>query len=520
MERKMATNDIKFHVHVVNSVKGGSGKSTFSLLLADHFVRNHEEAYVIDLDLCGTSWYSDFAGCWEEKEPVFINEIMYAPFSRGFSFNAWSHLKVNDPVIGGTGFGPRKINVCIAAKDQADQLCDMPEVELLEHTTYHLIRDVMLIQQKSKTILKKGYDLVIQSYKMSSLLTQIAKHINEVQQLDPNRSTNWNKVCELLSNAAANINKEAGYLRTLLTNFLKSKTTPGEEYDEAEKNLQTQMFECLHYVGKLVQDTNMIEKKPLPTRKCRGFSNIPLLDYKYDSNTDFDSTYDQTIKVVEKAKIDCSSLENEIRKMIEPCQRDRDIATSSVTHFILDLPPSHDTTVEQICHRLLFDNNSPLNKDKNYRGKFKVSFYMMSPVDQPSAYKKNKAYIQNLVYNNRRYSSSICSFINPPDKSNPDDTRLKICFVIIDNHGWEEMDTSRKGSTSVDTLQKNEYSHSENDTIIKSTKSVLAFLPFMRFEFKKSISVFYQPAETADNGDLNIASLEHTAIADIVNKTT
>ena len=46
-----------FRIHVVNSVKGGCGKSTFSLFLADYLSRKKMKNVIIDLDICGSSWF-------------------------------------------------------------------------------------------------------------------------------------------------------------------------------------------------------------------------------------------------------------------------------------------------------------------------------------------------------------------------------------------------------------------------------------------------------------------------------
>ena len=46
-----------FRIHVVNSVKGGCGKSTFSLFLADYLSKKKMNNVIIDLDTCGSSWF-------------------------------------------------------------------------------------------------------------------------------------------------------------------------------------------------------------------------------------------------------------------------------------------------------------------------------------------------------------------------------------------------------------------------------------------------------------------------------
>ena len=50
----------KIVFHIVNSIKGGSGKSTVSFFLADHFNKREDcKAVIIDLDINGSSWIND-----------------------------------------------------------------------------------------------------------------------------------------------------------------------------------------------------------------------------------------------------------------------------------------------------------------------------------------------------------------------------------------------------------------------------------------------------------------------------
>lgn len=67
----------KIYFDIINSVKGGSGKSTVSLLLAACLKSIGVNAYVIDLDLHGSSWYSNFCkGSTNTADAVWVNSWM------------------------------------------------------------------------------------------------------------------------------------------------------------------------------------------------------------------------------------------------------------------------------------------------------------------------------------------------------------------------------------------------------------------------------------------------------------
>lgn len=233
------------YFHVVTSVKGGSGKSTVALLLADYLLSKEEDAYVIDLDVCGTSWLKDFSFAYNSDPTKFINRMMYQSCTKGYGDDVWSNLTVI-----GTGPQDRKIKVCLAANEQLSHSINKSEAELIEHTTYHLIKDAM------------------------------------------------------------------------------HRTTRGG-----------------------------------------------------------------------KEKL----------------------------HIIFDLPPSHETTVEQICHHLLFDQRSVLKRDFIKEGvSQKVFFYLISPADQGSALIKNIDYLKKFK-SNPTYSESL---------GNNDWFAWQI---INDNHNWAEL---------------------------------------------------------------------------------
>ncbi len=66
------------NIHIVDSVKGGSGKSTFSLKLCCALNdQDNIKPCVIDLDLLGTSWFHLFSNCDGIKERILKHRIIY-----------------------------------------------------------------------------------------------------------------------------------------------------------------------------------------------------------------------------------------------------------------------------------------------------------------------------------------------------------------------------------------------------------------------------------------------------------
>ena len=138
---------MKVFFHVINSVKGGSGKSTFSLLLANYYSHcKSEAAYIIDLDIQGTSWKKNFNQFFENdagEEPIYINDLMY-DFSNGITKNFIWNLKIcskNEPP-----YVPCwTIPLCIANPTNND--INEVELDLFENAIRKLI--VHLIQKET-----------------------------------------------------------------------------------------------------------------------------------------------------------------------------------------------------------------------------------------------------------------------------------------------------------------------------------------------------------------------------------
>ena len=175
---------------VVSSVKGGSGKSTFSFLLAAYYNSvPGATAYVLDLDLRGTSWEKNYGRYmttefFEEgnstaagSEKIYLSEYYKAQFEdlmdssvkEAITYNEdilkkrkryreypfinsmmWSFTDFNSrPFWSEIAYRPtsqndtaRTIKICPARAAKGTEV-DQIEVEIFEHTVYQIILEIM-----------------------------------------------------------------------------------------------------------------------------------------------------------------------------------------------------------------------------------------------------------------------------------------------------------------------------------------------------------------------------------------
>lgn len=131
--------------HVINSIKGGCGKSTFSLLLADYYQNkedDNQEAYIIDLDWYGTSWLKNYGGYIDKDNNKinYINNLMFnfAEVSKSDFIQKinMDHVDESDKVTS-SGY----INICMANPE--DVVLNDVEQDLFENTVYNVIKKII-----------------------------------------------------------------------------------------------------------------------------------------------------------------------------------------------------------------------------------------------------------------------------------------------------------------------------------------------------------------------------------------
>ena len=144
-----------FVFHVVSSVKGGCGKSTFAFYLADYLSKNGGSVYLIDLDTSGTSWLEDYDEYYDsETASVFLNDIIDdSKIHR--KIEPWRHItrnpnrdrKWHDSFAG----NPESVRLCIADPERRKYTPEY-QIDLFEQAVASLIQNEILNQISNNDI--------------------------------------------------------------------------------------------------------------------------------------------------------------------------------------------------------------------------------------------------------------------------------------------------------------------------------------------------------------------------------
>ena len=130
-------------IHIMNSVKGGSGKSTFSLYLANYLKTNDYNPVIIDLDVCGSTWFSNNESYIQNaKNCIFLNDLFYNYEQKSKKEHIF---KLN---ISNNG-NPDVLKVIMADPKKLSSMKD-ETLDLLENTVIQLVDE--LINPKYQTV--------------------------------------------------------------------------------------------------------------------------------------------------------------------------------------------------------------------------------------------------------------------------------------------------------------------------------------------------------------------------------
>lgn len=152
-----------FDFHVVSSVKGGCGKSTFALYLADYLasLKNTKDVYLIDLDTGGTSWYDDYREYLDRNETdgIFLNDIIdNVKIVKNRS--PWWHFTNSDESewmnsFEGINGKIQNVNLCIADPQKRKGTEDY-QIDLFEQAVSSLIENEILNNDKYTWLVDKN----------------------------------------------------------------------------------------------------------------------------------------------------------------------------------------------------------------------------------------------------------------------------------------------------------------------------------------------------------------------------
>lgn len=135
-------------IHVVNSIKGGCGKSTICLLLADYLNQQGLSPLIIDIDLCGTSWYKNYEKFLDEnfskENYCFINDLI-ENFTESLKGRYIANIKTKYDAI-----PVKDIKICMADPERNTHIEEV-ELDLFENAIYKLIMDCCAEKGKMKT---------------------------------------------------------------------------------------------------------------------------------------------------------------------------------------------------------------------------------------------------------------------------------------------------------------------------------------------------------------------------------
>lgn len=138
-----------FTIHVVNSVKGGCGKSTFCLFLENYLIeksisgKKDIKPIIIDLDLCGSTWYRNNKAFIKNKSNnvKFLNDLI-DDFNRYVKQEHIFKLKEKILEFDDVTKEERELDFILADPDRAGRIKD-EEIDLFENSIYKLIKSLV-----------------------------------------------------------------------------------------------------------------------------------------------------------------------------------------------------------------------------------------------------------------------------------------------------------------------------------------------------------------------------------------
>lgn len=268
------TEEKKLTFHVVNSVKGGSGKSTFSLLLANYYIEHCDElAYIIDLDVCGSSWKDNYKG-YIKNNAIYLNNLM-DDFSKYISREYTHKLLVQNE-----NSRRESIEIPLCIYDSSDaKVLDEVEVDLFEEVIKKII---LKIYEDSKPS-EKNLNIILDmppSYEIHAekILTHLLLDINSrlyIDLVEENGKLPYNIELYMLSSLIpAHIELNYKYIQTFYKGLNYSNQLGA--FRNGEKN------EAKFHIIMVINDVSHI----VPAEDPEGYKNVLSASSKKDQESE------------------------------------------------------------------------------------------------------------------------------------------------------------------------------------------------------------------------------------------
>lgn len=153
----MAENKVKIVFHIANSIKGGSGKSTISFLLAHYYSRiaKGSRAVIIDLDVNGSSWKYDHK--INDLNCNYLQDYMYKP--ERIESNDDMHLKYQSVENYNDKNGEEMRVTAFLSDPERNFKMSECEIDLFENAIYNIVKKVINSAKDEENIVHIIFDM-------------------------------------------------------------------------------------------------------------------------------------------------------------------------------------------------------------------------------------------------------------------------------------------------------------------------------------------------------------------------
>ena len=386
----------KGRIFIVNSVKGGVGKSTVSLYLA-HYLQEEKKnkkngdtldlsdrPIIIDLDLSATAWRSSYQGSEDDfnaEKNDDIKRIALRQNQKGiYKGDDNKAIFINDMLYNAEKYLKREyccelyykvVDAYVQPNSENKTSEDVSDENVLDACNAILTVDVNeeLTDQLSKALLKTLHDNL---EKLKSNLTN-----NEVSSF-------------------IDVKNDIDRVLKDISDF-KISESPSENA-KTIKSLFESAKKTAQGINNVVMTNNLEKSTQNSATSAQGSGKNDYLRLILANSEKLTSLNDDALDLLESIVF---KLVKHIWNFSYECVKDKkeENSNTNCADIIFDLPPGYEKHTERIIRHLIMDLSSDMNKEK-----IKPEYFllMVSNVDEAS-FMANKNYVNNM-YNNPIYS--------------------------------------------------------------------------------------------------------------------